>query len=340
MIVAMPHLRITAISLLALAFFGSAGADPIPDTLLGDWSLDIQSGEAGWLSVAQNDDGTPSVAMMVNVGSIKPLKRVTFEDGKLHIPLKTFRKGGKKGPIQKTTSAVVWVDGDTVKGVVTTTYPDDRKPDTDPFTAKSIPPMPAEAPDLSKVSYGEPFTLFNGEDLTGWRLRRPEKLNGWSVKDGLLCNDTPKTDFSATGAYGNLQTDAAFGDGKLHIEFLIGKDRNSGIYVRGAYEAQVVDRDSSMQGIIGVGSIFGRIAPSKNAGREGGEWQSYDITLVDRHITVVLNGEKVIDNQPVRGPTAGCLHTDPMTPGPLYLQGDHTSVKYRNIVFTPLAPAE
>ena len=177
--------------------------------------------------------------------------------------------------------------------------------------------------------------MFNGKDLTGWRLRRPEKINGWSVRDGLLVNDTPKTDFSATGAYGNLRTDEVFGDFKLHIEFLIGKDRNSGIYLRGMYEAQVVDRDSRMQGISGPGAIFGRVAPMENAGLEGGNWQTYDLTLVDRHITVVLNGVKVIDNQPVPGPTGGAMHTDPMAPGPIYLQGDHTSVQYRNIVLTP-----
>ena len=90
-----------------------------------------------------------------------------------------------------------------------------------------------------------------------------------------------------------------------------------------------------MQGISGPGAIFGRVAPAENAGLEGGNWQTYDLTLVDRHITVVLNGVKVIDNQPVPGPTGGAMHTDPMAPGPIYLQGDHTSVQYRNIVLTP-----
>jgi hypothetical protein len=101
------------------------------------------------------------------------------------------------------------------------------------------------------------------------------------------------------------------------------------------YEAQVVDRDSRMQGISGPGAIFGRIAPSKNAGKPGGQWQTYDLTLVDRHITVMLNGETVIDNQPVEGCTGGALKSDVTQPGPIYLQGDHTSVKYRNILLAP-----
>ena len=102
------------------------------------------------------------------------------------------------------------------------------------------------------------------------------------------------------------------------------------------YEAQVVDRDSRMQGIQGVGAIFGSIAPSSNAGRAGGQWQTYDLTLVDRHVTVVLNGVKVIDNQPVPGPTGGAVFTDPMQPGPIHLQGDHTNVKYRDIYLAPV----
>ena len=91
-----------------------------------------------------------------------------------------------------------------------------------------------------------------------------------------------------------------------------------------------------MQGIQGVGAIFGMIKPSINAGKPGGEWQTYDITLVDRHATVVLNGQKVIDNQLIYGPTAGAVHTNPAKPGPIYLQGDHTNVSYRDIYLAPV----
>ena len=307
-------------------------AEPIPKEMLGDWSLNLNSGEAGWLSVSEKD-GLPSVAMAVDVGSIKPLSNVTVKEEKIYIPIKKFRKGGKNGKLVRTTRAVVWSENGKLVGEVISLFPDGSE-EKDPFTGKFVPPMPPK-PDLAKVKFGKPVTLFNGKDLTGWKLRRPEKLNGWSVKDGLLVNETPKTDFSATGAYGNLRTEAVFGDFKLHIEFLIERDRNSGVYLRGMYEAQVVDRDSRMQGLQGVGAIFGRVAPSKNAGYEGGKWQTYDLTLVGRHITVILNGEKVVDNQPVPGPTGGAMHTDAMAPGPIYLQGDHTSVKYRNIVLRP-----
>ena len=98
----------------------------------------------------------------------------------------------------------------------------------------------------------------------------------------------------------------------------------------------MVDRNSRMQGIQGLGAIFGRIAPSANAGRPGGQWQTYDLALVDRHVTVVLNGAKVIDNQPIIGPASGAIYSDPSAPGRIYLRGDHTTVKYKNIYLAPV----
>lgn len=320
-------------AIFSLLFPVFLSAETIPPQMLGDWSLEIESGEAGWLRIAEAENGL-EVSMLVDVGSIKPLKGAEVRDDAIHVPLKTYRDG-RNGPIISTNRAEVrWENGE-LKGKIITSFPDGGEV-RDPFEGVAIPPMP-DAPDMSKVDFGEPIELFNGKDLSGWKLRRPEKKNGWSVEGGLLTNTTPKTDFSATGAYGNLMTEEAFGDGRLQIEFLIEKDRNSGIYVRGMYEAQVVDRDSRMQGLQGVGSIFGLVERQADPAKPGGEWQTYEITLVDRHVTVVLNGVATIDNQPVSGPTAGAVHTNPMTPGPLYLQGDHTSVKFRNIVFWPVA---
>ena len=73
---------------------------------------------------------------------------------------------------------------------------------------------------------------------------QPQKINGWKVKDGELVNETPKKTFDAFAPYGNLRTERDFGDSKLTIEFNVPPGGNSGIYVRGAYEAQVVDRDT------------------------------------------------------------------------------------------------
>lgn len=85
-----------------------------------------------------------------------------------------------------------------------------------------------------------------------------------------------------------------------------------------------------------MGAIYSRIAPSMNATKGAGKWQTMNITLVDRHVTVRLNGKTIIDNAPLGGCTGGALWADEQRPGPIYLQGDHTAVKYRNIVLTPV----
>ncbi len=309
----------------------SVDAGSVAKELLGDWTLTLTSGRPGWISIGESN-GEPRVCMLVDVGSIEPLRGVESRGGPLYFTLRTQRQG-RGGPVISSETVEVWADEGTLKGEILHKR-SNGEGTRDSFQGKRLPPIPP-APDLTKVAYGEPIRLFNGKDLAGWRLHLPDKLNGWSVEGGVLKNNTPKTDFSATGAYGNLRTEAVFEDFHLHIEFLVERDRNSGVYLRGMYEAQVVDRDSRMQGIQGVGSIFGRIAPSQNAGKPGGEWQSYDLTLVDRHVTVVLNGVKVIDNQPLLGPTGGAIHTDPTKPGPIYLQGDHTTVRFRNIVLRP-----
>lgn len=312
--------------------------DSLPKELIGDWSLQLDSKEPAWLSIAEQN-GKPVVHMRVYIGSDGPFEVTKIADGRIHFPIKSVR--AKKGSKVVTKREVeVGLSDGKLDGTVRYIPGEGDDGITVAFTGKRIPPMPKSPPDLSKVRYGKKIELFNGKDLSGWRPHEKDKKNGWSAKDGLLINTTPKTDFSATGDHANLRTEAEFDDFRLHIEFLVEEQRNSGIYLRGMYEAQVVDRDSRMQGIQGVGAIFGRIAPSKNAGNPGGQWQTYDLTLVDRHITVVLNGETVIDNQPIIGPTAGAIYTDPSAPGPIYLQGDHTNVKYRNIILEPVVQSD
>lgn len=306
-----------------------------PNDLLGFWTLDFKSGEPAWMSIAEKD-GRLEVRMRVYIGPDGPYEVTEVKNGRIKFSLKPKRKGGKGSKLFVKREVEVGINDGKLDGVLILTPNDESEGQRIPFAGKRVPPMPKSAPDLSKIRFGHPITLFNGKDLTGWRAHEPDKVNGWSAKDGMLVNTTPKTDFSPTGAYANLRTDAEFEDFWLHIEFLVEEKRNSGIYLRGMYEAQVVDRDSKMQGLQGVGAIFGRIAPTSKAGNPGGEWQTYDLTLVDRHITVVLNGVKVIDNKPVVGPTAGAIYTDPSAPGPIYLQGDHTAVKYKNIYLAPV----
>ena len=314
--------------LLAITCVFSVRAEAASNELAGDWSLELESGLPAWMSV-QESEGKPLVYMRVYVGSAGPCQNAKELNGRLTFILK------KNNKAKTVTTVDVGMKEGKLDGVIKRAKPDGSA-EYEKFTGTKIPPMPTSAPNLTKVRFGQPISLFNGKDLTGWKAHEPDKIMGWSVENGLLKNTTPKTDFKATGDHANLKTEAFFDDFWLHIEFLVEEQRNSGVYLRGMYEAQVVDRDSRMQGLQGVGAIFNMIEPSKNAGRPGGQWQTYDITLVDRHVTVVLNGEKVIDNQPVTGPTAGAIHTNPAAPGPIYLQGDHTNVSYRDIYLAPV----
>jgi hypothetical protein len=306
-----------------------------PGPLVGQWSLTLPTGEAGWLAVREVD-GKPVAELLWAVCSARPLERAEFHGATL-----TFLRPIRRPLAPKEEPAVRYritcrADGDVLRCRM---IPEQGGTAVE-FSGKRQPPMPPR-PDLSRVRFGAPMALFNGRDLTGWRVSDPAKRNGWSVRAGVLCNDTPKTDFGAYGDYANLRTEAEFEDFQLRLDYRLpaGIGGNSGIYLRGLYEVQVTHRDSKMQGINGPGAVFGRIEPTHNAGRPAGEWERIEITLVDRHVTVVLNGEKVIDNRPVEGCTGGALKSDVTAPGPIYLQGDHTAVEYRNFELRPVVLA-
>ena len=126
-------------------------------------------------------------------------------------------------------------------------------------------------------------------------------------------------------------------DFKLHIEFRYPEHSNSGVYLRGRYEVQVEDSYGKQPGSVYLGGVYGFLTPSENVARKAGEWQSYDITLVGRRVTVEANGKTIIHNQIIPGITGGAINSKEATPGPLLLQGDHGPVEYRNItISTPV----
>lgn len=324
------RLRTLILFLLVAALGGPLAAAPNP--IFGQWSLNLPSGEAGWVAV-RPQGGIVTAELMWAVGAPRPLEWIEVTDGCLVFTRSIRRPLSPKDEAPNRYRITMRAEGDILR---CTMRPDPDGPPIE-FSGKRQPPMPPR-PNLNRVRLGDPITLFNGRDLTGWSLSDSTKENGWSVRDGILCNDTPKTDFSSYGDFANLRTNAEFEDFQLQLEYRLPRriGGNSGIYLRGLYEVQVTHRDSKMQGISGPGSVFGRVAPTHNAGKRAGEWETLQILLVDRHVTVVLNGDRVIDNQPVEGCTGGALKSDVTAPGPIYLQGDHTSVEYRHIVLRPV----
>ena len=241
--------------------------------------------------------------------------------------------GSGAEPVTETITATR--DGDNLKLTTVKTRPDGTAFGKAEFTGKRTPPLPP-APDLAKVKFGAPIRLFNGTNLDGWELTNPHNVNGWSVKDGVLSNNVVQVAGQPHKNYGNLRTVRKFEDFDLTAETNVPKDGNSGIYLRGIYEIQVLDSYGRPVNPHNMGAVYSRIAPSEAVEKPAGQWQTFDITLVDRHVTVILNGKRIIDNQPVLGCTGGALWSDPMRPGPIYLQGDRTGANFRNIVLRPV----
>ncbi|HWQ57305.1 MAG TPA: DUF1080 domain-containing protein [Bryobacteraceae bacterium] len=174
---------------------------------------------------------------------------------------------------------------------------------------------------------GKPVRLFNGKDLSGWKTPDGRPLDGWSVKDGCLVT---------SGKSPNIISGPAFWNFKLHLEYKVAPHSNSGVGLRARYEVQIVDDYGRPPDTHSNGSLYSRIAPTQNASKPGGEWQTYDIRFIGRQVTVVLNDKTIINKGEVEGLTAIAVDPNESQPGPLYLQGDHGPVEFRNIVVTPL----
>ena len=171
--------------------------------------------------------------------------------------------------------------------------------------------------------WGKPIQLFNGKDMTGWHALG---LNQWVVENGVL--RSPKSG-------SNLVSDQKFNDFKLHIEFRYPAGSNSGVYLRGRYEVQIIDSKGKEPLSDYFGGVYGFLAPREMVAKNPGEWQTYDITLVGRIVTVVANGKLIINDQEIPGITGGALDSKEGEPGPLQIQGDHGPVELRNIIITP-----
>ena len=307
----------------SLCSFVSAADNPF----IGRWALTIPGGGAGWLGVEEKD-GALSSSVLWGGGSVVPTASTKIQDGILVVVREQKNKEGKVTTETITAKAA----GDALALTTLKRNAEGKEMgQSAEFTGKRIPPLP-ERPDLSKVKFGEPIALLNGKDLTGWRLLK-EADNGWSVVEGVLQNRVVK---EKGKHFGNLRTDAEFEDFNLKTEVRTQEGSNSGIYLRGIYEVQIMESYGKPLDSHHMGALYSRITPSVAAEKPIGEWQTLDITLVDRHLTVILNGQTIIDNQPVLGCTGGAMTSDEFKPGPIFLQGDHTNVDYRNMVLRPV----
>ncbi len=333
------RLAAAALMVAGLAAAAAAQASAPPDAFLGRWALTIPSGAAGWLEIRQ-EPGWYDGSILWGGGSVLPLSSVVIADGTLTVTRTRDvpRKNAASEVVrtqQFTETITARADGDTLHLVRVAPRDDGAGFDRAGFTGRRIPPQPPR-PDLAKARFSEPVALFNGRDLTGWRLSAPKAVNRWTAAGGVLSNRPAQVEGQPHERSGNLRTEREFEDFNLTLEVRGPPKHNSGVYLRGIYEVQVLDSFGQPLDPHHMGAIYSRIAPRVAAEKPAGEWQSLDITLLDRHVTVVLNGVRIIDNQPLPGCTGGALWSDEFRPGPIFLQGDHGPVDYRHIVLRPI----
>jgi hypothetical protein len=283
-----------------------------PPPIVGRWDLtvkDLGFPACSWLEVQPSGNRTLVGRFVGWGGSARPVSMVAFADPVVRFAIPPqWEQGDGDVRVEGTLS------NDELTG--TMVVPDGTRL---AWTGKRAPPMRRTTP----PQWESPIPLFDGGDLSRWQLPAD---NQWSVVGGVLTN---------AKAGGNLVTKDSFADFKLHIEFKYPKNGNSGVYLRSRYEVQVEDTQPDRVRDEGLGGIYGFLAPTEDAARGPGEWQSYDITLIGRRVTVVLNGTTIINGQDIPGITGGAITCDEAYPGPLMLQGDHGPIEYRNIVLTP-----
>jgi hypothetical protein len=299
---------------LAGALAAPAAASPAADAYVGRWNVMITDATdtfvSGGIRIDRKDGGL-AAGVVWRWGSYLPATSVELKDGTLSIVRE--ESPGKPDRFQ------AHLEGDTLEGQVTL-----ADGTVQHFEGRRAPAL------LSKKApvWGEPVTLFDGKTLDGWKLRDPSKKSGWAVVDGDLAVVEPKGN-------SDLVTEKTFQDMKLHIEFNVEPHSNSGVYLRGRYEIQIEAGDpDSTHAAQKCGSLYSRVAPRVDATKPPGQWNAYDITLVGRQLTVLLNGTEIVSTV-VDGITGGALSPFEGEPGPLMLQGDHGKVRFRNVVVTP-----
>jgi len=184
--------------------------------------------------------------------------------------------------------------------------------------------------------------LFDGKDLKNWTTRDGRKP-GWKVSRGIM---------TVVAKTGDIVSKKKFRDFVLHVELRSPKmpeatgqkKGNSGVYLQGRYEIQVLDSSGwKVPGLGDSGAIYNVHAPLVNACKPGGNWQTYDVVFraarVDRagkvlekaRVTVFQNGILIQNNAEVPGPTGGAMDDKVGQPGPLLLQDHGDPVSYRNV---------
>ncbi len=317
------------IAIFALAPVGPAAAQNSLRQFAGRWDLTVRSGESvfpSWLEVAEKD-GRPQVRAQEREGAVHPVAAEFVAPGRLIVtvaPAAQAKSAAASKAASTARPARFWeftLHGDRLEGVIKSGERVQAQ-----IRGLKAPALKYAAPS----AWSGPESLFNGKDLTGWTTMNNTEgprsaVNHWLVRDGELVNE-------AKGH--NIRTTRTFGDFKLHVEYNLEAGSNSGIYLRGRYECQMPPPPVRTEGHDGY-AIYGMVPVLVGAPTAPGTWHAYDITLVGRYVTLVVDGVTIVDNQEIAGVTGGALDSNEGEPGPIYFQGDHTGgIRYRNITIS------
>ena len=282
--------------------------------LEGKWNLTIdQEGEKlpSWLEIRHSGTNTLIGRFTYAFGSARPVAEV-----EKHGDLFSFTIPPQWEPGASNMEFEGKIVGDRLEG--TMIYVDGK---TYNWTATKSPILPY----YTNPKEGKTIELFNGKNLKGWTMKPG---NQWAVFDGILTSAKPGV---------NLISEEKFKDFKLHAEFRYPEGSNSGLYLRGRYEVQIADNIGLEPSSIYFGGIYGLLTPNENAAMKAGEWQTFDITLIGRRVTIIANGKTVISNQNIDSMTGGALDNNEAEAGPIMIQGDHGAVEFNKLEITPLS---
>ena len=297
-------------SILFIFALDLSSARQVANPFIGRWDFTTQTDtgtKANWIKIAEQN-GKPALWFQPSGGHFIEIKDFKLDGSHLSF---TAAAATEKHP---ATTWDLTAAGDGLTGVQKTGEA------STPLIGVKAPALDRKAPS----KWGQPKPLFDGKDLNGWEPIGNVSQNHWTVKDGMLFNE-------AHGA--NLKTTDTFTDFKLHFEVNCPEKANSGFYLRGRYELQLEYEPGDTEPIErSMGSIYGRVAPSQKLPRKPAQWESFDVTLVGRSVTVSRNGVNIINHKQIDGITGGALDAHEGEAGPFYIQGDHTGgLMFRNI---------
>ncbi|MGK0495421.1 MAG: hypothetical protein ACJAU2_001811 [Maribacter sp.] len=284
------------------------------DPLEGRWNMTVSyEGKElpSWLEISHSGRNTLIGRFTYAMGSARPIAEVQQFDDVFYFSIPPQWEEGASDMEFRGKK-----EGEGIKG--TMIYTDGKSYD---WTATKAPTLAVN----DNPKWGKAQKLFNGKDLAGWIA---EKENQWTITSGILTSDKAGV---------NLITEEKFTDFRLQAEFRYPKGSNSGLYLRGRYEVQIADNKGAEASSILFGGVYGLLTPNQMAAKGAGEWQTYDITLIGRKVTIVANGKTIISEQNIPGMTGGALDNDEAAPGPIMIQGDHGPVAFRKLEIMPIA---